>query len=85
MSLTESAARATRRASKSNFLSLISEVGWFDERSKWPKLATFGMVESQRDIGDHITQETRYFIPTCPVMPNALEKLSDTIGASKMV
>jgi predicted transposase YbfD/YdcC len=40
----------------------IGDADWFEEKSKWPKLTTFGMVESQRDMGDQITQETRYFI-----------------------
>jgi predicted transposase YbfD/YdcC len=44
----------------------IGDVDWFEEKSKWPKLTTFGMVESQRDMGDHATQETRYFISSLP-------------------
>lgn len=44
----------------------IGDVDWFDEKSKWPKLTTFGMVESERDIGDQTTEETRYFISSLP-------------------
>jgi predicted transposase YbfD/YdcC len=44
----------------------IGDVDWFEEKSKWPKLTTFGMVEAERDMGDHITQETRYFISSLP-------------------
>jgi predicted transposase YbfD/YdcC len=44
----------------------IGDVDWFEEKSKWPKLTTFGMVESERDMGDHATQETRYFISSLP-------------------
>lgn len=44
----------------------IGDVDWFEDKSKWPKLTTFGMIESQRDMGDHITQETRYFISSLP-------------------
>jgi predicted transposase YbfD/YdcC len=44
----------------------IADVDWFEEKSKWPKLTSFGMVESQRDTGDKITQETRYFISSLP-------------------
>lgn len=41
---------------------LTAHVDWFEEKSKWKKLTTFGMVESSREIGDKIEQETRYFI-----------------------
>lgn len=41
-------------------------VEWFEEKSKWPKLTTFGMVESERDMGDHNTKEMRYFISSLP-------------------
>ena len=40
----------------------IADVDWFEEKGKWAKLTTFAMIESERDMGDHITQETRYFI-----------------------
>src|SRR5208337_357013 len=50
----------TRRYTTTN------HVEWFDEISKWPKLTTFGMVESERDMGDHSTKETRYFISSLP-------------------
>jgi len=39
---------------------------WFEDKAKWPKLTSLGMVESQREMGDHITQETRYFISSLP-------------------
>lgn len=45
---------------------LTAHVDWFEEKSKWKKLATFGMVESTREIGDKIEQETRYFISSLP-------------------
>ena len=44
----------------------IGDVDWFEDKSKWPKLTTFGMVESERDIRDQITRETRYFISSLP-------------------
>ena len=44
----------------------IGDVDWFEDKSKWPKLTSFGMVESQRDIGDHVTDDTRYFISSLP-------------------
>ena len=45
---------------------VTGKVDWFAERSKWKKLTTFGMVESTREIGEQITQETRYFISSLP-------------------
>lgn len=45
---------------------ITAQVDWFEERSKWKKLTTFGMVESTREIGDQVTQETRYFISSLP-------------------
>jgi predicted transposase YbfD/YdcC len=44
----------------------VADVDWFEEKAKWPKLTTFAMVESERDMGDHITKETRYFISSLP-------------------
>lgn len=44
----------------------IGDVDWFEEKSKWSKLTTFGMVESERDMGDKTTHETRYFISSLP-------------------
>lgn len=45
---------------------LIADVDWFAEKSKWENLTTFGMVESTREMGDQTTQETRYFISSLP-------------------
>jgi predicted transposase YbfD/YdcC len=39
-----------------------AEVDWFEDKSKWEKLTSFGMVESERQIGDKTTRETRYYI-----------------------
>ena len=52
----------------------IGDVDWFEEKSKWPKLTTFGMVEAERDMGVHITQETRYFISS---LPNDAERFAE--------
>jgi predicted transposase YbfD/YdcC len=45
---------------------IIADVDWFAEKSKWENLTTFGMVESTREMGDQTTQETRYFISSLP-------------------
>jgi predicted transposase YbfD/YdcC len=44
----------------------IGDVDWFEDKSKWPKLSSFGMAESRREIGDHVTEDTRYFISSLP-------------------
>jgi len=42
------------------------EVDWFEDKYKWEKLTSFGMVESERHIGDKITRDTRYYISSLP-------------------
>jgi predicted transposase YbfD/YdcC len=44
----------------------VADVDWFEEKEKWTKLTTFGMVESERENDAHITTETRYFISSLP-------------------
>ncbi len=43
-----------------------AEIDWFEDKSKWAKLTSVGMVESERHIGDKITRETRYYISSLP-------------------
>jgi predicted transposase YbfD/YdcC len=43
-----------------------AEVDWFEDKAKWEKLTSFGMVESERQIGDKTTRETRYYISSLP-------------------
>jgi predicted transposase YbfD/YdcC len=45
---------------------LTTNVDWFEDKSKWKKLTTFGMVECTREIGDQTSRETRYFISSLP-------------------
>ena len=45
---------------------VTDEIDWFEDKSKWKNLNTFAMVESVRDMGEHATSETRYFISTLP-------------------
>jgi predicted transposase YbfD/YdcC len=44
----------------------VADVDWFEEKNKWAKLKSFGMIESEREIDGHITLETRYFISSLP-------------------
>ena len=38
------------------------EVEWFEDLTKWKGLSSFGMVESERTLGDKTSTERRYFI-----------------------
>jgi predicted transposase YbfD/YdcC len=44
----------------------VGDVAWSEETTKWEKLTTFGMVESQRDVAGEITDDTRYYISSLP-------------------
>jgi predicted transposase YbfD/YdcC len=44
----------------------VADVEWFEEKNKWAKLTSFGMVDSEREIAGHITVETRYFVASLP-------------------
>jgi predicted transposase YbfD/YdcC len=44
----------------------VADVDWFEEKNKWAKLTSFGMIESERETNGHITVETRYFISSLP-------------------
>lgn len=44
----------------------VAYVDWFEEKNKWAKLSSFGMVESEREIDGVIKKEIRYFISSLP-------------------
>lgn len=41
---------------------ITSDIDWFEDKSKWAELKSFGMVTSHRTVEDKTTTETRYFI-----------------------
>lgn len=41
---------------------VIHDIAWLQERHDWPGLKSVVMVESKREIGDKIEQETRFYI-----------------------
>lgn len=41
---------------------ISEQIGWFQDRSLWEGLRSFGMVESQRDINGVVTREVRFFL-----------------------
>jgi predicted transposase YbfD/YdcC len=51
--------------SRSHFTT-TGEVDWFEDKSKWEKLTSFGMVESERQVGGKTTHDTRYYISSLP-------------------
>ena len=53
---------------------LISDTTWFSEHSKWQGLKSFGMVESERQVGDEATHETRYYITS---LSSDIKKFAD--------
>ena len=44
----------------------VSDLDWLEDRSKWKNLQLIGMVQSERHVGDKVTNETRYFISSLP-------------------
>ena len=50
---------------------VFHEIGWLQLRHRWPGLAGVVMVESQREIGEKIEQDTRFYI-TSLTAPAAL-------------
>jgi predicted transposase YbfD/YdcC len=41
---------------------LVSEIEWLAETQMWPGLQSFGLVETQRTVGETITVERRYYL-----------------------
>ena len=50
----------------------IHDVAWLQERHHWPGLRGIVMVESMREIGDKIEQETRFYITSLVWLAQAL-------------
>ena len=50
---------------------VIHDVGWLQERHNWPGLSAVVVVESEREIGDKVERETRFYI-TSLAMPATL-------------
>jgi predicted transposase YbfD/YdcC len=50
----------------------IHDVAWLQERHDWPGLRGVVMVESTREIGDKIEQETRFYITSLVLLAHAI-------------
>lgn len=46
--------------------SIVSDIEWLEGKADWKEIKSIGMVESEREIGDKITKETRYYISSLP-------------------
>lgn len=51
---------------------VIHDVAWLQERHAWPGLKAIVMVESTREIGDTIVQETRFYITSLLLLAHCL-------------
>ena len=51
---------------------VIHDVGWLQERHKWPGLKAVVVVESQREIDGKITRETRFYITSLVLLANMI-------------
>jgi predicted transposase YbfD/YdcC len=51
---------------------VIHDVAWLQERHDWPGLKGVVVVESSREIGDKIEQETRFYITSLVLLANLL-------------
>src|SRR5262245_9269278 len=45
---------------------LTADLEWLGAQASWPHLHSIGMVESHREVGDHIAEETRYYLTSLP-------------------
>lgn len=46
---------------------VTNDTDWYADKSKWAGLKTFAMIESTRDLGDKIENDTRFFISSLPM------------------
>jgi predicted transposase YbfD/YdcC len=53
-------------------VTVIDDLAWLQERHRWPGLKRIVMVESRREIGDRIEQETRFYITSLALPANQM-------------
>src|SRR5271166_5930584 len=59
----------------------IHDVAWLQQRHQWPGLRGVVMVESTREIGDKIEQETRFYITSLGLIASQLGPVVRSHGA----
>ena len=55
---------------------VTNDIDWYADKSKWIGLKTFAMIESTRDLGDKIENDTRFFISSLPMDAEQLLKVA---------
>jgi len=45
---------------------ITSDIAWLGAKASWPSLHSIGRGESRREVGDHVTEETRYSWTSLP-------------------
>jgi predicted transposase YbfD/YdcC len=51
---------------------VVHDVAWLQERHNWPGLRAVVVVESEREIGDKVERETRFYITSLVLLANLL-------------
>ena len=51
---------------------VIHDVAWLQERHNWPALRSVVVVESEREIGDKVERETRFYITSLVLLATML-------------
>lgn len=54
----------------------VAEIDWLQGKENWKELKTIIMVESERDVNDKVSKETRYYISS---MENVAEEIGDAV------
>ena len=55
---------------------LTDQIDWLDQRQDWLGLNSIGMVESERHVGETVTQDRRFYLCS---LPNDVERFADTV------
>ena len=58
--------------SETRCVTVIDDLAWLQQRHHWPGLKRVVMVESRREIGDKIEQETRFYITSLALPANQM-------------
>ena len=56
--------------------SVSSDVAWLQERHQWPGLAAVGKITASRQVGDHTSVETRYYLLSQPFSPERFNHIA---------
>jgi predicted transposase YbfD/YdcC len=51
-------------------VAVSTDIGWLQERHRWPGLKAVGKVTRTREIGDKVSTETAYYLFSAPLLPD---------------